>query len=96
MINAHELLKQQKERESIKNLTFEKIYDLIQKKIYLASMGNFYHTWYQIPEFILGLPTYSIQDCQTYITNKLKKNNFETDFYEPNIIFISWNLKKSK
>ena len=90
MINANELIKQQIERKNNKVLTFKKIYNLITKKICMSSKCNNYYTWYQVPEFILGLPSYSLNECIQYIITKLKKNGFTADFYNPNIIFISW------
>jgi len=91
MVKANDLIKQQKEREDRKNKTFDKIYCLVEKKIILASAGDYYHTWYQIPEFLVGLPMYSIDECQQYIKTKLKKNGFKTEFYEPNILLIEWS-----
>ena len=67
MVKATDLIKQQKEREERKKNTFNKIYCLIEKKIVLASTGNNYYTWYQIPEFLVGLPLYSLDECQEYI-----------------------------
>lgn len=93
MVKAYELIKQQKEREERRNLTYDKIYTLIEKKIILASSGNYYHTWYLVPEFLVGLPIYSIDECQKYIQNKLKNDGFETEFYHPNILFIKWKNK---
>ena len=52
--------------------TFEKIFIHVEKKIITASAGNYYYTWYQIPEVLVGLPMYSIVECQSYIEKKLK------------------------
>jgi hypothetical protein len=93
MVKANDLVKQQKEREERKNKTFDKIYSLVEKKIILASGGDYYHTWYQIPEFFVGLPMYSVDDCQQYIQKKLKKNGFKSEFYDPNILLIEWSTK---
>jgi hypothetical protein len=90
MVKAEELVKQQKERESRKYITFEKIYSQIDKKICMASAANFYYTWFQIPEFLIGMPIYSFEECKKYIEDKLKQNNFKTEFYQPNILFITW------
>jgi hypothetical protein len=95
MVKANELIKQQKEREERKKLTFDKIYSVIEKKIILASTGDYYYTWYQIPEFLVGLPMYSIGECQKYIQGKLKANGFDTEFFLPNILFIKW-FEKTK
>ena len=93
MVKAHELVKQQKEREERKNKTFDKIYLVIEKKITLASAGDYYQTWYLIPEFLVGLPLYSVEDCRKYIQKKLKNNGFETEFFLPNILLIKWFVK---
>ena len=90
MVKASELIKKQKERDELKKKTYDKIYNIIEKKICIASDTNCYHTWYQIPEFLVGLPVYSYKDCNDYIQNKLKSNGFKVDFYEPNILFIKW------
>jgi hypothetical protein len=33
---------------------------------------------------------YSLKECKEYIENKLKKNGFKTEFFEPNIILVTW------
>jgi len=90
MVKASDLIKQQKEREDRKFLTFEKVFKLVEKKICYASSGNFYTTWYQIPAFLIGLPLYSLDDCSTYIINKLNKDGFEANIIKPDIIIIKW------
>lgn len=96
MVKADDLIKEQKEREERKKITFDKIYKLVEKKILVASAGDYYYTWYQIPEFLVGLPIYSLDECSKYIRDKLKKNGFESDYYEPNILLIKWFPKKTK
>lgn len=90
MVKANDLINEQKKREKIKIETFKKVYKNIEKKIILASAGNFYYTWYEIPEFILGLPTYNLKDCIKYVKERLSEDQFTFDIYEPNIIFIKW------
>jgi len=90
MVKATDLVKQQKKREERKKITFEKIYSVIEKKIIMASAGDFYYTWYQIPEFLVGLPMYSVDECQNYIQDKLKLNGFVVEFFLPNILLIKW------
>lgn len=96
MVKADKLIKEQKERDDRKKYTFDKIFMKIEKKIVLASSANFYYTWYQIPEFILGLPLYSLKECKEYIEGKLKNDGFETEFFEPNYLLIKWFPKEKK
>ena len=90
MVKANELIKEQKKRDKIKIKTFTKIYNRIEKKIQLASASNFYYCWYEIPEFFLGLPIYSLEDCKEFIEKKFEDNGFKTKYYEPNILMITW------
>lgn len=90
MVKADKLIKEQKKREEKKNETFDKIVKKIEKKIILASSANYYFVWYCIPEFIIGLPLYSLMDCKDYIIKKIEKNGFGTEFFEPNILLIKW------
>ena len=70
MVKADELIKEQKVREERKIVTFEKIYKTIEKKIILASASNYYYVWHEMPEFILGLPTYNLKSCIQYVVKK--------------------------
>lgn len=90
MVKADKLVKEQKERDDRKKITFNKIFLTIEKKIILRSAANDYHCWYSIPEFIIGLPMYSLKECKEYIENNLKKNGFKIEFFEPNIILVTW------
>jgi hypothetical protein len=94
MVKADKLIKEQKERDDRKKITFDKVFLKIEKKIVLASAANYYYCWYSIPEFIVGLPMYSLRECKEYIENKLKNDGFETEFFEPNILLVKWFPKE--
>jgi len=94
MINAGDLIKQQQERETRKVLTFEKIYIRVEKTINSASMGNYFFTWYEIPEFIVGLPIYSLIECINYIQKKLLENGFKSELIGNNVLIITWYPNK--
>ena len=90
MIKASDIKKIQKEKDERKTVTYNKIYDRIEKKILLASKGNTNYTTYEIPQLILGLPLYSLKECSKYVKKKLEDNGFKTELYEQNILLIKW------
>ena len=49
------------------------------------------HCFFQIPEFIIGIPIYDINEMNKYIINSLKSNGFNIDYIEPNWVFIEWS-----
>jgi len=91
MVKASDLVKEQNEREKKKKLIFKKIYKRIEVKVQQASSANLFECWYDIPEFILNLPLYNLEDCKIYIINKLNKNGFKTGVFINNI-WISWRI----
>ena len=56
MVKADELIKKQKEKENKRQITYNKIYDNIEKKIILASSIDISYLWYEIPEYLIGFP----------------------------------------
>lgn len=90
MVKAQDLINSQKEREKIKYKTFAKVFASIEKKIVLASSTNFYYVWYEIPEFIIGLPLYNLAECKKNIIRQLVMNDFKVEEFDSNLILISW------
>ncbi len=83
-----------------KKLKRYETYDSILKKVhtrikYNARLEQTF-CFFQIPEFIFGVPLYNVQELKHYIVTSLKKNKFELLLIEPNWLFISWESSNSK
>jgi len=81
-----------------KNIQRLENFDNILKKIhnrikYNAKLEKT-HCFYQIPEFIFGVPLYNIDDLKQYIVNSLKKDGFNLIYIDPNWLFITWEINK--
>ncbi len=90
MVKAGELQKQQKMRIDKKYQIFNKIHSKIESRIIKASSSNYFETWYFIPEFLIGIPKYSLDECNNYINEKLQKDGFQTHLFKPNLLYIKW------
>lgn len=90
MVTAGELFKEQKEREEKRKKIFKKVYKLVERRIVEASKINSYQCYYEIPNFVMNVPLYSLEDCKDYIIDKLKKNDFKVQLISENMILISW------
>ena len=80
-----------------KTLKRMELYDSILKKchsriLYNSGLQRTY-CFYQIPEFVIGVPLYDILELRNYVMNSLKTNGFEILYVEPNWLFIYWNVK---
>jgi hypothetical protein len=86
-------LYEEKQNSSLFELeTFKKILTKIQKKIKTVARMKQNNTFcfYVVPEFIFGCPKYNIQECISYILEKLVDNGFHIKYTHPNLLFISW------
>ena len=45
---------------------------------------------------IIGVPLYNIDDLKEYLIKSLQKDGFEYMYIDPNWLFVTWELKKSK
>lgn len=72
--------------------TYNKILNRAHKKIKLTSRQkhNDLFCFFVVPEFLMGVPTYDIFTCITYLIEQLTKNGFEVKYTHPNLLFISW------
>lgn len=85
--------------DSKKYRRFE-VFDTILQKIhsrikYVSRVEQTYCT-YNIPRFIIGTPPYNFDNLKKYVIDSLKSNKFEVYFFEPNLLFISWDRKNQK
>ena len=92
MINVNKLKKDAKKRKKYKKKCFKKILDMCLRKIEIVAKTNTISTWFEIPVFVLGFPSYTIDDSAEYIMEKLKKNGFKVFFLKPNFLFINWMI----
>ena len=90
MLSAKELHKLQERREKRR----VEVYHRIIKKIFLrikalAQRGD-EGTFYTVPDFIPGLPTYDLVHCINYITIYLQNEGFFVKYTPPNLLYINW------
>ena len=74
----------------------EKFDDILKKVhnriLYNANLEKTY-CFFQIPEFIIGVPLYNVGDLKTYLITSLKKDRFTLFYVEPNWLFYFLGIK---
>tara|TARA_B100000902_G_scaffold364585_1_gene384673 strand:+ start:392 stop:823 length:432 start_codon:yes stop_codon:yes gene_type:complete len=75
---------------------YDSVLQKCHKRIKYNSTLERTYCFYQIPEFIIGVPLYDVGELRLYIMNSLKKNGFKLIYVEPNWLFISWEMKGTK
>lgn len=92
-LNLDELFQYKKEQNINTVKTFNRILDRVHHKIKISSRQKNDNEccWYIVPEFIIGIPKYDLNDCVVYIIHELEENGFKVKYTHPNLLFITWN-----
>lgn len=95
IITVQDIHRSMNHRKEKQNEIFFRILGHCFKKIEKAVLLKHNFCYFEVPEFLLGFPTYSINECIVYLQSKLSTNGFSTIYYFPRIIQISWNVEHS-
>jgi hypothetical protein len=52
--------------------------------------------YYNVPPFVLGLPSLDLKDCIVYIVHQLRNQGYEVRYTYPNLLWISWSHHEQK
>lgn len=86
------LFEKREKRDQARLRAYNQLLEQIQHRIYTTSQlpGNPSYLVYNVPPFILGLPSMDLKDCIVYLVFQLRTNGFEVRFTYPNLLYISW------
>jgi hypothetical protein len=95
-LNIGELYETINNKNKVRMEKFDRILQRIHSRIkYNARLEKTY-CFFQIPEFIIGVPLYNVSDLRNYLINSLNRNGFTILYVEPNWLFINWDLSTMK
>ena len=91
-INLDDLFLRTREIQVNRIKIYQNILNRAQKKIKYTSRQkhNDHFCFYIVPEFLVGVPTYDIATCISYLVEQLTTNGFIVKYTHPNLLFISW------
>ena len=91
-LNLDDLFARKHQVEQNKIKVYQTILNRIHKKIKVTSRQKYndLFTFYVIPEFLIGIPSYDVAACTSYIIQKLRENGFIVKYTHPNLVLISW------
>lgn len=92
-INLDELYDKKREYDESKLVTYNKILNRVHTKIKSTSRQSIHERccWYIIPEIMIGITRYNVQECTSFLLSKLADNGFTVKYTHPNLLFICWN-----
>ena len=63
--------------------SFDKVLELCHNKIKDASTKELTKMYFDVPEYVIGLPMYNLSNCIEHIVRCLKQNGFHVIYYFP-------------
>ena len=90
-LNIDDLYETIDEKNNKRLQKFDGILKQIHTRIKYYSKLERTFCFFQIPEFIIGVPLYNVIDLRNYIINSLKRNGFHIVYIDPNWLYISWS-----
>lgn len=95
-LNVRELTAQLATRQAKRHQCFDRILEMCFMVIKRHADKNALFCLYEVPEFVLGMPLYDLNECISYLVEKLKANGFLVKYYFPRVLYISWNVNEIK
>lgn len=91
-VNLDDLYRRTREIKENRIKIYQNILQRTHKKIKYTSRQkhNDHFCFYIVPEFLVGVPTYDIATCISYLIEQLTTNGFIVKYTHPNLLFISW------
>lgn len=90
MLNARDLIKDQKKRKETMKQVYKDLLEKCYKKIKNANKTFQTFVMFKLNAFCVGYPLYDINYAMKYITYKLKKGGFTVNKNSENTILIDW------
>lgn len=95
-LNVRDLTTSMQSRQARRNQCFDKVLEQCFTFIKKHADKNKMFCFYEVPEFQLGFPLYDLNECISYIVEKLQNNEFLVRYFFPRILYVSWNVAEIK
>jgi len=81
-------LKKDQARQRAYNQILEQALQKVAHSVTAPNQPTF--VYYNVPPFVLGLPSLDLKDCIVYVVYQLRLQGYEVRYTFPNLLMISW------
>jgi hypothetical protein len=89
-LNISDIISSHEKRTEKRKESFKKVLELCYKRIEKCSQQDNIGCFFDVPEFLIGLPLFSINECIIFVYNHLISSGFTVQYIFPRILYISW------
>jgi hypothetical protein len=91
MLSVNEINRFIDEKRREKHGAYEHVFALCQKQIINYAKMEKLRCFFDVPEFILGIPMYDLNAVILYIIDKLQHHGYLVKYFFPKYIYICWD-----
>lgn len=102
MLNIDKYVKLKKEQKENKKKCYKKVLKQIISEIESVMIQDVDFIVFEVEPFMIGEIEYNMLECIDFVINKINKDESfikisgQIHFFEPNTLYIKWNLNKVK
>jgi hypothetical protein len=89
--DIRKLYRHQERRNDQKRVLYETIMHKVHHRIETVAARSETQCFFQVPEFIMGMPLYDSFHCSGYIIQRLKSEGFLVQYAHPNTLHVNWS-----
>jgi hypothetical protein len=93
-LNIYELHDEINKKKEKRSRSFDKVLEICHQKVINASKKELVKVFFDVPEFVIGLPVYDLSECIRYIVKSLEENGFLVQYFFPKLLYISWDFNE--
>lgn len=90
MINIHELNRRRREKKQRDLDIYKRVLKRCHNRIRLSAHKMGTQCVFTVPQYIAGLPLYSLQDCIRFLKKTLRQNGFKVRNINFDQLYVSW------
>jgi hypothetical protein len=90
MINIAKIKKIEESKRQIKKEIYKKIFEQFSRKIQVSVDASQKQTIVQVPNFLLGYPSYDVEKAGVYLKRQLELSGFQVEPISPVVFNVSW------
>ena len=95
-LNIYELHEEINKKKKKRSQSFDHVLGTCHQKIKNASKKELVKVFFDVPEFVIGLPVYDLTECIKHLIKSLEENGFLVQYFFPKLLYISWDFDEIK
>jgi hypothetical protein len=96
MINVRDIQKIEDSRKQVKKDIYKKILEQFSRKIQMCVSANQKQVFLQVPEFLMGYPSYDVETAAVYLKRQMENGGYKVVPVSSTTFNVSWYKERER